>query len=132
MAAIQSTIGVVAIGEQSCPPIMMLDRTAKEQLGKMGSMLVLAHKLVVQMLNQHAELAQNEDQSNGRHSINNRSYGHMRPVLSTHYDDRSICKGTIGQDGINAGACPQIGRPDAHPCGIGPERRPVEWPPFSQ
>jgi hypothetical protein len=94
-------------------------------------MLVLAHKLVVQKLT-CAELAQNEDQSNGRHSINNRSHGHRRAVLSTHYGARSNCRGIIGQDGINAGACPQIGRPDAHLCGIGPERRPVEWPPFNQ
>jgi hypothetical protein len=102
MAAIQSIIGVMDICDQSCPPIMMIDRSAKEQLGKMGSMLVLAHKLVVQMLT-HAELAQNEDQSNGRHSVNNRSCGHRRAVLSTHYDARSNCRGTIGQDGINAG-----------------------------
>jgi hypothetical protein len=48
MAAIQSIIGVVAIGEQFCPPIMMLDRTAEEQLGKMGSMLVVMNKKLSQ------------------------------------------------------------------------------------
>jgi hypothetical protein len=92
MAAIQPMTGVMVMCEWSQPPSMvMLEGSARRNGMQSGPTTMVANQMVADMLT-CVESAQDQVQTNGCHSTNNRNNGHIQMQFCAPFPAGAICK----------------------------------------